>query len=152
MVTPQQRQQVLEQVERSPMSGFSLRKVAMQTLSELPNYDWSGIYRLEGKELLLDAFVGAETDHVRIPVGVGVCGTAVAEKANQVIDDVRELANYLACSVSTRSEIVVLIHRDGEILGQIDIDSHQVGAFDETDEELLEGLATILASQWQDQK
>lgn len=121
----------------------------MQILDELPDYNWSGVYRLEGDQLVLDAYVGATTEHTHIPVGRGVCGTAVAENKNQVIEDVRELDNYLACSVSTRSEIVVLI-RDpqGKVLGQIDIDGHRVGAFDDSDERLLEDLAAILAERW----
>lgn len=120
----------------------------MQLLDELPNYDWSGIYRLEGEDLLLDEYVGAETDHTRIPVGRGVCGTAVAENKNQVIEDVRELTNYLACSTLTRSEIVVLIRKADTILGQIDIDGHSKGAFDQTDEQLLECIAAILSENW----
>ena len=84
-----------------------------------------------------------------IPVGRGVCGTAVAEDANQVVTDVRQLDNYLACSVSTRSEIVVLIRDENEILGQIDIDGHQVGQFDQTDEAMLERVAAILAARWE---
>ncbi len=98
--------------------------------------------------LVLDAYVGAVTDHTHIPVGRGVCGTAVAENANQVIEDVRELSNYLACSIQTRSEIVVLIRKDNVVLGQIDIDGHTVGAFDKTDENLLESIGEILANQW----
>jgi len=125
-----------------------LRRHAMGLLSDLPNYNWSGIYRLEGDTLVLDEYVGAETDHTRIKVGVGVCGTAVAEDRNQVIEDVRNLDNYLACSLQTRSEIVVLI-RDGEkILGQIDIDGHKVGAFDSSDEAFLERVAEVLADRW----
>lgn len=121
----------------------------MTQLDALPGYDWSGIYRLEGDELVLDAYVGAATDHTRIPIGKGVCGTAVAERANQVIKDVRELSNYLSCSIHTRSEIVTLIYgKDGEILGQIDIDGHQVGAFDETDEAMLDELGRLLAERW----
>lgn len=120
----------------------------MELLDELPNYNWSGIYRLEGDTLVLDEYVGAETDHTRIKVGVGVCGTAVAENANQVIEDVRELDNYLACSLQTRSEIVVLIKDRETILGQIDIDGHTVGAFDKSDEEFLESVAEILADRW----
>jgi len=121
----------------------------MDQLAELPDYNWSGIYRLEGETLILDAFNGAETDHTEIPVGRGVCGTAVAENANQVVEDVRSLTNYLACSTQTRSEIVVLI-RDtaGTILGQIDIDGHRVGAFDASDETFLEQLALVLAVRW----
>ncbi|AIE87198.1 putative GAF sensor protein [Fimbriimonas ginsengisoli Gsoil 348] len=114
----------------------------------MPGYNWSGVYRLEGDTLVLDEYVGAETDHTRIPVGRGVCGTAVAENKNQVVTDVRELSNYLACSAVTRSEIVVLI-RDGErVLGQIDVDGHEVGAFDATDESFLERVAAVLAAHW----
>ena len=120
----------------------------MEMLSELPHYNWSGIYRLEGDTLVLDEYVGASTDHVRIPVGRGVCGTAVAEKLNQIIDDVRELTNYLSCSTQTRAEIVVLIKQGDTILGQIDIDGHTVGAFDESDEGLLEAVAEILSELW----
>lgn len=121
----------------------------MELLDGLETYNWSGIYRLEGDTLVLDEYVGAATDHTRIPVGRGVCGTAVAEDRNQVIEDVRELSNYLSCSAFTRSEIVVLIRSSaGEVLGQIDIDGHQVGAFDATDEELLERMGEILAARW----
>jgi GAF domain-containing protein len=135
-------------LEAAPETGFALRQRAMQALDALPGYDWSGIYRLEGDTLHLDAYIGAATDHTEIPVGRGVCGTAVAEDANQVIDDVRELSNYLSCSAFTRSEIVVLV-RDGEkILGQIDIDGHTVGQFDASDEQMLERVAAVLAARW----
>jgi GAF domain-containing protein len=121
----------------------------MQELDQLADYNWSGIYLLEGDTLVLDAYVGAETDHTRIPVGRGVCGTAVAENSNQIVSDVRELTNYLACSVSTRSEIVVLIRdREGIILGQIDIDGHRVCAFDASDEAFLDSLGKLLADRW----
>lgn len=120
----------------------------MQSLSGLPGYNWSGVYRLEGDTLVLDEYVGAATDHTRIAVGVGVCGTAVAEDRNQVVEDVRELSNYLACSISTRSEIVVLIRKGDEVLGQIDIDGHEVGAFDMSDEAFLERVAEVLAERW----
>lgn len=122
----------------------------MRRLSELPHYDWSGVYRLEGDVLRLDAFVGAPTEHAQIPVGVGVCGTAVAEVRNVVVDDVRAATNYLACSTQTRSEIVVLIRDGGVILGQIDIDGHKVGAFDASDEAFLGEVAAILAERWRD--
>lgn len=121
----------------------------MRLLAELPDYRWVGVYRLEGDVLVLDEFVGAPTEHDRIPVGRGVCGTAVAEGRNVIVLDVRELDNYLACSLETRSEIVVLIrNRDGRILGQIDVDGHRVGAFDASDEALLGRVAEILAERW----
>jgi L-methionine (R)-S-oxide reductase len=121
----------------------------MEQLDSLDTYDWSGIYRFEGDTLILDEYVGATTDHIRIAVGVGVCGTAVAEGKNQVISDVRNLTNYLACSLETRAELVVLIFTpEKEILGQIDIDGHTVGAFDSSDEAMLESMSRILAQRW----
>jgi GAF domain-containing protein len=142
-------QAVLDAVEASPLSGIELRLFAMHELDRLKGFDWSGIYRLEGGELVLDAYVGAETDHVRIPVGRGVCGTAVAEDRNQVVSDVRELSNYLSCSAFTRSEIVVLIRSEsGEVLGQIDIDGHEVGRFGAEEEVLLTKLSSLLAARW----
>lgn len=122
----------------------------MEQLATLPDYEWCGIYALHGDVLRLDAYVGAFTDHTEIPVGRGVCGTAVAENRNQVIADVRALDNYLACSLQTRSEIVVLIRNGDTILGQIDIDGHVVGTFDQNDEAFLEELAHLLAARWSD--
>lgn len=140
----------LDGLRAERLAGRTLRLAAMEALSRLPGYDWCGVYRLEGNTLVLDEFVGAATDHARIPVGVGVCGTAVAKNANQVIADVRELTNYLACSTQTRSEIVVLIRRGDQVLGQIDVDGHVVGAFDADDEAMLEQLASLLAERWEE--
>ncbi|HVT11580.1 MAG TPA: GAF domain-containing protein [Fimbriimonadaceae bacterium] len=138
----------LADLKASELRGAPLRSLAMKVLSTLPGYDWCGVYRLEGNTLMLDEYVGEDTEHQRIAVGVGVCGTAVAEQRNQVVEDVRELANYLSCSLLTRSEIVVLIRLGSDILGQIDIDGHRVGAFDKSDETFLEGVAAILAERW----
>lgn len=149
MISKARADEILETIADSDATGAELRMEAMENLAQLPDYNWSGIYRLEGDTLVLDEYVGAETDHTRIPVGRGVCGTAIAEDKNQVIADVRELSNYLACSTQTRSEIVVLIRDGDKILGQIDIDGHTVGAFDRTDEDFLESLAGILAARWQ---
>lgn len=148
MVSAVQAERILRVVSGSDLRGPALRRLAMQELAGLPGWDWCGVYRLEGDALLLDQYVGAATDHVRIPVGVGVCGTAVAVDANQVVTDVRALDNYLACSLATRSEIVVLVRRQGAILGQIDIDGHAVGAFGPDDERFLESLALLLAERW----
>ena len=111
-----------------------------------PRFDWTGVYELFSDNMLrLGPFVGAPTDHVFIGVGNGVCGTAVAERRNMNIPDVREITNYLACSVSTRSELVVLIRSGDVIYGQIDIDSHQVGAFSDTSVAKVERVADWLA-------
>jgi L-methionine (R)-S-oxide reductase len=140
---------VVDEIAASPFRGALLRRFAMERLAQLPGYNWSGVYRLDGDALVLDEYVGAPTDHTRIPVGVGVCGTAVAEDRNVVVEDVRKLENYLSCSISTKSEIVVLIRdASGSVLGQIDIDGHQVGAFDESDEMFLQELGAVLAEKW----
>jgi GAF domain-containing protein len=122
----------------------------MEMLSQLPGYDSCFLYRLEGSNLLLDTFVGEETEHTVIPVGRGVCGTAVAENANQIVTNVTDLDNYLCCSLKTKSEIVVLIRQGEEILGQIDIDGHTAGSFDNSDETFLEEVAATLSAKWDD--
>lgn len=110
-----------------------------------PAWNWVGIYLLAGEELVLGPYVGAPTTHIRIPVGRGVCGTAVATGENQVVADVGELDNYLACSTSTRSEIVVLIRHHGSVVGQFDVDSDAPAAFGPGDETLLKDLAGMAA-------
>jgi L-methionine (R)-S-oxide reductase len=112
-----------------------------------PHYHWVGLYLLDGNELRLGPFVGAPTEHTRIPVGRGVCGAAVAQGTNINVPDVTALDNYLSCSPKVQSELVVLIRdpRDERILGQIDIDSHKPAAFTADDEQLLERIAQRLA-------
>ncbi|PWI48150.1 diguanylate cyclase [Candidatus Heimdallarchaeota archaeon B3_Heim] len=124
-------------------------KVIITELATIPYYDWTGIYLLDyiEQELNLDYYIGLETDHVKIPVGKGVCGSAVAERTDKIVQDVREEANYLACSVGTRSEIVVLIEDGDKIIGQIDIDSNQVGVFDEVDQEYLRIISQMIIEQ-----
>ncbi len=139
---------ITKELANSGLKGLKLREAAMKSLDSLDGYDWSGIYVLIGEELHLDAYIGAETDHSIIPVGVGVCGSAVADDQNKIIDDVRQESNYLACSIATRSEIVVLIRRGIEVLGQIDIDSHKVRRFSSEDEKGLETIANLLAEKW----
>ena len=150
MVSRAERDLVLGELEATPLFGRAMRHLAMRLLSGLKGYHWCGVYRLEGDTLVLDEYVGAETDHTRIAVGQGVCGTAVAEGRNQIVADVGKLENYLACSADTKSEIVVLIRRDGKVVGQIDVDGHEPGAFDVSDEELLEEVARHLASCWEE--
>ena len=140
---------IVNSVERLVASDVTRDEVLRETVrilnQERRHYDWTGIYLLEGDTLVLHNYVGKPTEHTRIGVGQGVCGTAVAERANQVVGDVTALDNYLACSLETRAEIVVLIRRGDRIFGQIDIDSDQVNAFTEEDESLLTKVADLLA-------
>ena len=94
-----------------------------------PPYTSVYLYMLHGDELVLEAFAGRDTEHTRIPVGKGVCGTAVATRTDQNVPDVRAVGNYIACNAWTRSELVVLIRRGDRILGQIDVDSDQPDPF-----------------------
>lgn len=125
----------------------SLLAAAVELLHNAsPRFHWTGIYELfPDQTLRLGPFIGAPTDHVFIGVGRGVCGTAVAEKRNLNIPDVAKLSNYLACSTSTRSELVVLIRKEEKIFAQIDIDSHELAAFDAGAVALVETVADWLA-------
>jgi GAF domain-containing protein len=111
----------------------------------LPDYTWTGIYLLDGNELYLGPFVGKPSPHTRIPVGRGICGAAAAEKTSIIVDDVNADPRYLACSIETKSEIVVPIMLNGEVLGELDIDSDKRAAFDAVDRALLEHVAALLA-------
>ena len=110
-----------------------------------PPYTSVYLYMLQGDELVLEAFAGRETEHTRIPVGVGVCGTAVASRQDQNVPDVRAVENYLACNAWTRSELVVLIRRGNLILGQIDIDSDVPDPFTPEEEAAVKEVADALA-------
>jgi L-methionine (R)-S-oxide reductase len=113
-------------------------------------FHWTGIYELFPDDILrLGPFIGAATDHVFISVGRGVCGSAVAEKRNKIIPDVTKEPNYLACSSSTKSELVVLIQKGGKIFAQIDIDSHDLDAFDERAVEAVQKVADWLANAYE---
>jgi L-methionine (R)-S-oxide reductase len=137
---------LVEKIADSNATSDEVLREAVRILKqERDYYNWVGIYLLEGDTLVLHNYIGKPTDHTRIPVGQGVCGTAVAQRANQIVGDVTKLDNYLACSLETRAEIVVLIRRGSEIFGQIDIDSDSENAFTEEDESLLSRVADSLA-------
>jgi L-methionine (R)-S-oxide reductase len=122
-----------------------LRIAAEKIRAAGPPYTSVYLYMLEGNDLVLEAFAGRETEHTRIPVGTGVCGTAVARGQDQNVPDVRAVQNYLACNVWTRSELVVLIRRGSLILGQIDIDSDVPDPFTPEEEAAVRQVADALA-------
>lgn len=110
-----------------------------------PPYTSVYLYMLHGDELVLEAFQGRETEHTRIAVGQGVCGTAVATGTDQNVPDVRAISNYIACNTFTRSELVVLIRRGATILGQIDVDSDVPAPFTPEEEAAVRAVADGLA-------
>ena len=110
-------------------------------------YSWVGIYLVQGNELVLGPWKGSQaTDHIRIPMGQGVCGAAAISGETEVVDDVHADKRYLACFRTTRSEIVVPIKRNGRVIGEIDIDSDLPGAFNREDKVFLEEIAVILSN------
>jgi L-methionine (R)-S-oxide reductase len=135
--------------DRNDQSGSVLSSAVKLVSAISPTFDWVGIYVLNGETLELGPYVGQPTTHTRIPVGVGICGTAVARNEDMNVSDVSTADNYLACSVETASELVVLIrNREGRILGQIDIDSHTLGAFGPEEEEAVRKVARELGEVW----
>ena len=136
--------EALLQAENDPAVAMS--EVVEVLESERPHYTWVGIYLVEGDELVLGPFRGKPSPHTRIPLGRGICGAAASSKRTIVVDDVNADARYLACSLETKSEIVVPIMRAGRVFGEIDIDSDQGAAFGAEDKTLLEAVAERLAT------
>ncbi len=127
--------EICRQLDHLAASGTDLEELLTRAVDLLheahSRFHWTGIYELFPDDTLrLGPFVGAPTDHVFISVGQGVCGSAVAEKRDKNIPDVSKEPNYLACSSATKSELVVLIRKGDAIFAQIDIDSHELDAFD----------------------
>ena len=110
-------------------------------------YDWVGFYMAnhEARTLHLEAFAGEPTDHTVIPFGKGICGQVAESNANFVVPDVKAQDNYIACSITVKSEIVVPLFKDGKNIGQIDIDSHKIDPFTQADEDFLEWVNAEVA-------
>jgi L-methionine (R)-S-oxide reductase len=132
-------------IDESPSSTSAMSEVVRVLKQQMPDYTWVGIYVLEGDELVLGPFVGKPSPHARIPLHKGICGAAASQKKTIIVDDVDADPRYLACSLETRSEIVVPILRGSAVLGEIDIDSDKKAAFGPRDRELLESVAALLA-------
>ena len=128
------------------VSRHDLLQMACERLQALGSpYTSVYAYMLHGEELVLEAHAGRDTEHTRIPVGTGVCGTAVATRQDQNVPDVSAIGNYLACNLFTKSELVVLIRRGDAILGQIDIDSDVPNGFGEQEHAEVKEVADALA-------
>ena len=128
------------------MTALDELQAVVDGLEKVEHYSWVGIYLVQGDELVLGPWRGPQaTEHVRIPVGQGVCGAAAASGATEIVDDVNADPRYLACFPSTRSEIVVPIAHEGRVVGEIDIDSDRPAAFGEDDRAALERLAARVA-------
>src|SRR5215471_14570256 len=110
-------------IAAAPNADTAMTQAVRLLKDAIPYYSWVGIYLLDGNELVLGPFVGKPSPHTRIPLDRGICGAAASEKATIVVDDVSSDSRYLACSVDTKSEIVVPIMQGNDVLGEIDVDS-----------------------------
>ena len=145
---------VLDAVDRAvnaePTSEGVLRRAVELLHDRFDHYSWVGIYLVEDGDLVLGPWKGpAATEHVRIPIGQGICGAAAASGQTEIVDDVNADPRYLACFPSTRSEIVVPIlsgSRPQRVVGEIDIDSDGPAAFDAEDQRFLEHVARMLST------
>ncbi|MBW3588460.1 MAG: GAF domain-containing protein [Actinobacteria bacterium] len=137
---------LIEEVCAADVSEDELYDRAVESIIDAaPHYNWVGIYKVDGDELVLNAWRGPEeTEHVRIPISEGICGFAATEGETVVVDDVNADPRYLACFPQTRSEIVVPILANGEVVAEIDIDSDTKAAFKEADVQLLEEVAEMI--------
>jgi putative methionine-R-sulfoxide reductase with GAF domain len=113
---------------------------------EEPSFDWVGVYVLEGDTLVLGPYRGNPTDHERIPVGEGVCGSVAATGETEVVPDVRARPGHIACDIATRSEVVAPISRDDVVLGVLDVDSNAPDAFGEREVRIVEEAAGEIAA------
>jgi GAF domain-containing protein len=129
------------------LSDAILREAVKQIKTSDDRYNFVGAYLLKSDEnvLWLHNYVGESTEHAKIPVGEGVCGTAVAEKKDQNVPDVSKVKNYLACSPRTKSELVVLIRAGDDIFGQLDVDAKEKDAFPGKVEDSVRMVADKLA-------
>ena len=138
----------LREVARQANAEDKLPFETVQLLKDnCPHYDWVGIYSLVSTdELVLGPFLGKPSPHTRIKIGSGICGAAAQQQNTIIVDDVNSDPRYLACSLETKSEIVVPIFKSGKVVGEIDIDSNTRAAFTEEDKRFLEEVCEILAA------
>lgn len=139
---------VSELIEKSCTTKDTLLYICELLKSNVPHYDWVGFYFRNGqkKELILGPYAGTPTEHTTIPFGKGICGQVAVNNQNFVVPDVQAQDNYIACSLTVKSEIVIPIFVNGENIGQIDIDSKTLNPFTKADEVFLEFICTKVAS------
>ena len=136
----------LEKIIGSGSRKKAITDFVCRELRKIPHYTWVGIYEVQGPDLVLASWSGpSATQHVRIPVGQGICGAAITARDIVVVPDVEQDSRYLQCFLNTRSEIVVPILRGGEPIAEIDIDSDARGAFGDADDRFLRWVAGELA-------
>ncbi len=135
----------LEKIIRSGSQRKAITDFVCRELRKIPHYSWVGIYEVAGSDLVLTSWSGpSATQHIRIPIGQGICGAAAASKETVVVPDVSKDARYLQCFLNTRSEMVVPILKDGSAKAELDVDSDQLDPFGDADRQFLDWVAQEL--------
>ncbi len=140
----------LESISKTSPTVQDLMTAIVERLQRyMPKYNWVGFYMIEkanGSEpvLVLGPYIGAPTPHTRIPLNQGICGAAASTGNTLIVDDVHNDPRYLACSIETKSEIVVPVRANSEVVGELDIDSHTPAAFTSEDRSLCEFAAALV--------
>jgi GAF domain-containing protein len=135
-------------ITKSSDTNNALLAICKLLKDNVSYYNWVGFYLVDKsnkRELVLGPFIGEPTKHIRIPFGNGICGQAAERKTTFVVQDIGKETNYLACSSNVQSEIVVPIFKNGEIVGEIDIDSNTFSPFTEEDRKFLENICEIIS-------
>jgi len=140
--------QIQNLVDSDKPRDLVLKETARLLKEHFPKYNWVGFYLMDGEELALGPFVGKPSPHTRIKLDSGICGAAVRKEQTIIVPDVNTDSRYLACSLETKSEIVVPIRKGEKIVGEIDIDSDELDAFDEQDKGFLETVSQILSDRF----
>jgi GAF domain-containing protein len=142
------RNEVIELARSAPTANDLMQKMVRLLHERVLKYNWVGFYLLEpGAQppmLVLGAFEGAMTPHTRIPLNQGICGAAASSGQTVVVDDVSKDPRYLACSLETKSEIVVPVFVHGQVVGELDIDSHFPAAFTAEHKDLVQHCALLV--------
>jgi GAF domain-containing protein len=144
------RRQLVDNIRAAILKGPSrneILEIAIKLIADYSDdFDWTGFYLLDGDELQVGPYVGPPTPHTRIKLNQGICGAAASQKKSIIVDDVHADPRFLACSITTRSEIVVPLMDGDRCLGEIDIDSNRPSAFGEDDKEMLEEVAAAVVA------
>jgi L-methionine (R)-S-oxide reductase len=140
--------QFLERIKGCICGGniwrYMLSDVVYEIKQTFPKYSWVGIYLLDDGALILETFLGKATSHTKIPLDKGICGASASQKKTLLIQDVNKDERYISCDIAVKSELVVPIIRNGEVLGVLDIDSNHRDAFSEEEQALMEQAVALM--------
>jgi GAF domain-containing protein len=143
-------QKAFDRIKETFSTGSIWRFLLTEVVYEIKNansrYDWVGIYLLKGDILILETFLGKPTEHSKIKISEGICGSSITENKSILVEDVAKDSRYIACDLAVKSEIVVPIRNKEKVIGVIDIDSNLRNAFKLQDQDFLEKVANLLGS------